>query len=204
CPHCTKGFKERGHLKVHIESVHLGIRWQCPCCDRVYSGRKHCVRHMKKHHPGDVKANCPIRVEGEGDDRETEGTDQYPQTQPVSTLPVSALTVGLQDTYNEINRAYAANKVTSSTASNSSTTQSRVSRRASGTAAQNHIHIHPTKVRPHIRRSKDPKVCTDKAKSVRKQSSIPVLSVNYSESSSEETHSALDSDWETRNTDSEQ
>ncbi|GCA65394.1 hypothetical protein KIPB_017016, partial [Kipferlia bialata] len=34
CPHCTKGFKERGHLKVHIASMHLGIRWQCPCCDR--------------------------------------------------------------------------------------------------------------------------------------------------------------------------
>ncbi|GIQ91206.1 hypothetical protein KIPB_014355, partial [Kipferlia bialata] len=118
---------------------------------------------------------------------------------------VYALTVGLQDTYNEINRAYAANKVTSSTTSDSGTTQRRVvSRRTSRTAEHPHTHTHPTEVRPHRRSSKEPQVCTDKAKSVRKQPSIPVLSVRHSESSSEDTHSAVDSDWETRNTDSEQ
>ncbi|GIQ80375.1 hypothetical protein KIPB_001166 [Kipferlia bialata] len=40
CPHCKKEFRQKGDLKAHIESMHLGIRWQCPCCDRTAPSRR--------------------------------------------------------------------------------------------------------------------------------------------------------------------
>ncbi|GIQ90582.1 hypothetical protein KIPB_013426, partial [Kipferlia bialata] len=171
CPQCKKGFTENGTLKIHIESVHLGIRWKCQCCDRITTQRSSCVQHMNRHHSGvDVK--------------------------DVPTRPVYALTVGLQDTYNEINRAYAASKAAPSTLRDTAITRRLVSRRSTRTAAQTHTNPHPTEVRPHVIRegqalkhpistevrphvmSRDPKVCTDRPKSVRKQPSTPVLTVN--------------------------
>jgi uncharacterized Zn-finger protein len=62
CPVCHKEFAHAQSLKVHRESVHEGVRHECPVtdCDKSYSTKGHCVKHIRLEHNGDPSL-VPIR-----------------------------------------------------------------------------------------------------------------------------------------------
>jgi uncharacterized Zn-finger protein len=62
CPVCHKGFGAAGSLKIHRESVHEGVRYECPVpeCDKSYTLMGSCVSHIRLEH-GKNSSLTPIR-----------------------------------------------------------------------------------------------------------------------------------------------
>ncbi|XP_072250709.1 zinc finger protein ZFAT isoform X2 [Leuresthes tenuis] len=50
CQHCPFSCLSPGHLKVHIERVHLKTKQHCSFCDKKYSDVKNLLKHMEKRH----------------------------------------------------------------------------------------------------------------------------------------------------------
>ncbi|CAN9514009.1 unnamed protein product [Ophioblennius macclurei] len=50
CQHCPFSCLSPGHLKVHIDRVHLKIKQHCSFCDRKYSDVKTLLKHMEVRH----------------------------------------------------------------------------------------------------------------------------------------------------------
>uniref|UniRef100_UPI0009B33964 zinc finger protein ZFAT-like n=1 Tax=Monopterus albus TaxID=43700 RepID=UPI0009B33964 len=50
CQHCPFNCLSPGHLKVHIERVHLKVKQHCSFCERKYSDVKNLLKHMEKRH----------------------------------------------------------------------------------------------------------------------------------------------------------
>ncbi|KAM4581551.1 zinc finger protein ZFAT isoform 2-T2 [Odontesthes bonariensis] len=50
CQHCPFSCLSPGHLKVHIERVHLKKKQHCIFCDKKYSDVKNLLKHMEKRH----------------------------------------------------------------------------------------------------------------------------------------------------------
>mmetsp|Transcript_733 Transcript_733/g.2401 ORF Transcript_733/g.2401 Transcript_733/m.2401 type:complete len:121 (-) Transcript_733:210-572(-) len=51
CVRCFAGFTAKGSLKVHIQTVHEGLRpHQCPKCTRRFGTRNNLIRHERIVH----------------------------------------------------------------------------------------------------------------------------------------------------------
>uniref|UniRef100_A0A665TG46 Zinc finger and AT hook domain containing n=1 Tax=Echeneis naucrates TaxID=173247 RepID=A0A665TG46_ECHNA len=50
CQHCPFNCLSPGHLKVHIERVHLKVKQHCSFCDKKYSDVKNLIKHIEKRH----------------------------------------------------------------------------------------------------------------------------------------------------------
>ncbi|XP_035528252.1 zinc finger protein ZFAT-like isoform X2 [Morone saxatilis] len=50
CQHCPFNCLSPGHLKVHIERVHLKVKQHCSFCEKKYSDVKNLLKHMEKQH----------------------------------------------------------------------------------------------------------------------------------------------------------
>uniref|UniRef100_A0A674P6J1 Zinc finger and AT hook domain containing n=1 Tax=Takifugu rubripes TaxID=31033 RepID=A0A674P6J1_TAKRU len=50
CQHCPFKCLSPGHLKVHIQRVHLKVKQHCGFCDKKYSDVKNLLKHMEKQH----------------------------------------------------------------------------------------------------------------------------------------------------------
>ncbi|XP_069549307.1 zinc finger protein ZFAT isoform X2 [Brachyistius frenatus] len=50
CLHCAFTCLSPGHLKVHIERVHLKLKQHCSFCEQKYSDVKNLLKHMEKRH----------------------------------------------------------------------------------------------------------------------------------------------------------
>ncbi|XP_072316570.1 zinc finger protein ZFAT [Eucyclogobius newberryi] len=50
CEHCSFTCISSGHLKVHIERVHLKMKQHCSFCKCKYSDVKNLLKHMERHH----------------------------------------------------------------------------------------------------------------------------------------------------------
>ncbi|KAM7420438.1 hypothetical protein PAMA_014927 [Pampus argenteus] len=50
CQHCPFNCLSPGHLKVHIERVHLKVKQHCSFCQKKYSDVKNLLKHMEKRH----------------------------------------------------------------------------------------------------------------------------------------------------------
>ncbi|XP_041798409.1 zinc finger protein ZFAT-like isoform X2 [Chelmon rostratus] len=50
CQHCPFNCLSPGHLKVHIERVHLKVKQYCRFCEKKYSDVKNLLKHMEKRH----------------------------------------------------------------------------------------------------------------------------------------------------------
>jgi hypothetical protein len=63
CPVCEKGYGQSGDLKRHRESVHEGVRHECPMakCDKHYAKKTGCVDHIKNKHGG-KSSLVPVRA----------------------------------------------------------------------------------------------------------------------------------------------
>ncbi|XP_069393764.1 zinc finger protein ZFAT isoform X2 [Paralichthys olivaceus] len=50
CQHCSFNCLSPGHLKVHIERVHMKVKQHCSFCAKKYSDVKNLLQHMAKRH----------------------------------------------------------------------------------------------------------------------------------------------------------
>uniref|UniRef100_A0A1A8LHI4 Zinc finger and AT hook domain containing n=1 Tax=Nothobranchius pienaari TaxID=704102 RepID=A0A1A8LHI4_9TELE len=50
CEHCPFSCLSPGHLKVHVERVHLKIKQPCSFCEKKYADVKNLLKHMEKWH----------------------------------------------------------------------------------------------------------------------------------------------------------
>ncbi|KAM6935127.1 zinc finger protein ZFAT isoform 3-T3 [Lycodopsis pacificus] len=50
CQHCPFNCLSPGHLKVHIERVHLKVKQHCSFCVKKYSDVKNLLKHIEKRH----------------------------------------------------------------------------------------------------------------------------------------------------------
>uniref|UniRef100_A0A3B4F2M2 Zinc finger and AT-hook domain containing n=1 Tax=Pundamilia nyererei TaxID=303518 RepID=A0A3B4F2M2_9CICH len=50
CQHCPFTCLSPGHLKVHIERVHMKVKQHCGFCEKKYSDVKNLLKHMEKRH----------------------------------------------------------------------------------------------------------------------------------------------------------
>ena len=50
CPHCPYEAKKKEHLKIHIQSVHDGIKYPCPHCDYRATTKGSLKRHIQRKH----------------------------------------------------------------------------------------------------------------------------------------------------------
>ncbi|KAM8870362.1 zinc finger protein ZFAT isoform 2-T2 [Spinachia spinachia] len=50
CQHCPFNCLSPGHLKVHIERVHLKVKQHCSFCEKKYSDVKNLLKHIEKRH----------------------------------------------------------------------------------------------------------------------------------------------------------
>ncbi|XP_053289288.1 zinc finger protein ZFAT isoform X2 [Pleuronectes platessa] len=50
CQHCSFTCLSPGHLKVHVERVHMKVKQHCSFCAKKYSDVKNLLKHMEKHH----------------------------------------------------------------------------------------------------------------------------------------------------------
>jgi uncharacterized C2H2 Zn-finger protein len=58
CPHCQKVFTRRKRMAEHVQSVHEGVPHGCPQCDKSFQSRSNLMSHVKSVHEG-VKYECP-------------------------------------------------------------------------------------------------------------------------------------------------
>jgi hypothetical protein len=63
CAVCHKEFAQAGSLKVHVESMHEGVRYVCPVndCDKSYRSKGGCTEHIRNMHGNDSSSLVPIR-----------------------------------------------------------------------------------------------------------------------------------------------
>ena len=54
CSHCGKEFKQRPHLQRHVESVHLGVRYKCDQCDHQSTQISNLVTHKEMVHENKI------------------------------------------------------------------------------------------------------------------------------------------------------
>ena len=57
CNLCEKKFTQRGHLQVHMESLHNGQRFPCSHCGKEFRQKPHLQRHVESVHLG-VRYKC--------------------------------------------------------------------------------------------------------------------------------------------------
>ncbi|XP_030606742.1 zinc finger protein ZFAT isoform X2 [Archocentrus centrarchus] len=50
CQHCAFNCLSPGHLKVHIERVHMKVKQHCRFCEKKYSDVKNLLKHIEKRH----------------------------------------------------------------------------------------------------------------------------------------------------------
>ncbi|XP_068613195.1 zinc finger protein ZFAT [Brachionichthys hirsutus] len=50
CRHCPFNCVSPGHLKVHVERVHLKVKQHCSFCEKKYSDVKNLLKHIEKQH----------------------------------------------------------------------------------------------------------------------------------------------------------
>ncbi|XP_029928604.1 zinc finger protein ZFAT isoform X2 [Myripristis murdjan] len=50
CQYCSFTCLSRGHLKVHIERVHMKVKQHCGFCKKKYSDVKNLLKHMEQRH----------------------------------------------------------------------------------------------------------------------------------------------------------
>ncbi|XP_076008865.1 zinc finger protein ZFAT isoform X2 [Genypterus blacodes] len=50
CQHCPFNCLSPGHLKVHIERVHMKVKQHCSFCRKKYSDVKNLLKHMEQQH----------------------------------------------------------------------------------------------------------------------------------------------------------
>ena len=50
CDQCDKSFCQKGHLKVHIATVHENVRFHCDKCDKSFSQKDKLTLHMRSVH----------------------------------------------------------------------------------------------------------------------------------------------------------
>lgn len=52
CPHCNTTYKDKGALRFHVRTIHLGFkkRHACPICKINLSSRKQIVDHLEQTH----------------------------------------------------------------------------------------------------------------------------------------------------------
>ncbi|XP_068180465.1 zinc finger protein ZFAT isoform X2 [Antennarius striatus] len=50
CQHCPFNCLSPGHLKVHVERVHLKVKQHCSFCEKKYSDVKNLLKHIEKRH----------------------------------------------------------------------------------------------------------------------------------------------------------
>uniref|UniRef100_A0A3Q0S4V8 Zinc finger and AT-hook domain containing n=1 Tax=Amphilophus citrinellus TaxID=61819 RepID=A0A3Q0S4V8_AMPCI len=50
CQHCPFNCLSPGHLKVHIERVHMKVKQHCRFCEKKYSDVKNLLKHIEKRH----------------------------------------------------------------------------------------------------------------------------------------------------------
>ena len=61
CDQCESSFDRANALKIHIDSVHLGLKpHKCSQCDEAFGQKANLTRHIKKAHDNIVKEFvCP-------------------------------------------------------------------------------------------------------------------------------------------------
>ena len=50
CDKCSKEFKTKSGLKLHVESVHKGLRFPCEICKKEFCSKYEVVRHQRNIH----------------------------------------------------------------------------------------------------------------------------------------------------------
>jgi len=50
CDRCNRRFTGTGDLKLHMETIHLGIKYKCPLCPATLATKKSLRRHTKTLH----------------------------------------------------------------------------------------------------------------------------------------------------------
>ena len=50
CPECMKKFSQTGALKIHIDSIHNGIRYNCNFCEKSSSTKQNLKMHVARKH----------------------------------------------------------------------------------------------------------------------------------------------------------
>ena len=60
CDQCESSFETPGALKIHNDSVHLGLKpFECSQCDKAYGRKGHLTQHIKSaHENGFVCTQC--------------------------------------------------------------------------------------------------------------------------------------------------
>ena len=51
CQHCFKAFNHLGHLKEHVDNVHLGVKFTCDICQKQFARERVLRAHKKTAHP---------------------------------------------------------------------------------------------------------------------------------------------------------
>ena len=57
CPKCGKRFTQHGSLKIHVNSIHDGVKFPCHVCQYQATTRHSLKTHIKSKHEG-VKETC--------------------------------------------------------------------------------------------------------------------------------------------------
>ena len=57
CNFCDKKFSQRGHLQVHMDALHNGLRFPCSHCGKEFKQKPHLQRHVESVHLG-VRYKC--------------------------------------------------------------------------------------------------------------------------------------------------
>ena len=68
CHICYRQFKQKGHLKRHVEGFHTnpGQSYDCKMCGRKFKWERNLIAHMRKSHV-DIDAHtaqmCQVKLE---------------------------------------------------------------------------------------------------------------------------------------------
>ena len=60
CDLCNKEFSQNHSLKIHVQSVHEGIKKQCKYCDKTFSSSNYLKMHINRVHKGPFESNIPM------------------------------------------------------------------------------------------------------------------------------------------------
>ena len=60
CKICKKIF-DRRYMKIHIASVHEGVKHKCSACDQTFAQKGHLKRHFRTVHEGKKPYTCSVR-----------------------------------------------------------------------------------------------------------------------------------------------
>ena len=60
CDSCGKIFRKCKNLKIHVKTIHQGIKQSCQVCTKEFCNKEDLKTHMKRVHEGDQNYNkCP-------------------------------------------------------------------------------------------------------------------------------------------------